>query len=241
MVNDAKTSIAAAISRNVTGSPSLAKNRTVKFYDTEGSCQLNNLGYIFRERIENGDSEVTLKFRGPDRYIADFEDLSATSGSAETKLESDISASSSSNFKVVYSHSTTAPNTRTINNFADINNQFPGFDSDYNFSNSTILDLVGNLTISERVYKGVTIDLGQFDAEISVTLWYTSAPSGSQQPAVAEISFKYADSSADYTKAVVNRAQQSFYALQDLTAWTSPNSQTKTQFVYAYDPAFCGN
>jgi len=238
-IDDAETAIEAAISRNVTGSAVLSKVRDVKFFDTDGSCALRNNGYSFRERIESGDSEVSLKFRSEDRYIADFEDMSATSGSAETKLESDIGISASSNFVVLYSHSATAPNTRTINQMDDINDQFPGFDSDYGFADSSTLDLVGGLTIREHVYKNVDIDLGSIDAEISVTLWYNGTPTGSAAPVVAEVSFKYEDNAADYTKKVVNRAKQAFIALQSLSGWTDPTSKTKTRFVYDYDPSFC--
>lgn len=238
-IDDAETAIEAAISRNVSGSATLSKVRDVKFFDTDGSCTLRDIGYSFRDRIESGDSEVTLKFRSEDRYISDFEDLSASSGSAKTKLESDIGISSSANFVIQYSHSTTAPNTRTINEMEDINDQFPGFDSDYGYANSIDLDLVGNLTIREHVYKNVDIDLGSIDAEISVTLWYNGAPTGSATPVVVEVSFKYQDNSADYTQKVVNRAKQAFLALQDLTAWTDPASKTKTRFAYEYDASFC--
>lgn len=238
-LDDAETAIEAAISRNVTGSESLEKVRDVSFYDTEGDCDLRTRGYSFRERVDNGDSEVTLKFRSPDRYISDFEDLSAASSSAEEKLEADVGASSTSDFNVVYGHSTKAPNTRTINKMDDINDQFPGFDTDYGLSDTLDLDLVGGLSVREHVYKGQTIDLGSIDAEIAVTLWYASVPSGTQSPVVVEVSFKYADSSADYTKKVVNRAKQSFDALRTLTGWTDPNSQTKTAWVYSADPTFC--
>lgn len=235
----AKSTIESAISRDVTSSPSLAKIRDVYFYDTLNSCELNTNGYAFRERVESGSSEVTLKFRSPDRYISDFEDLSASSSQAETKLEADVGINSVSQFKVVYAHSTTTPNTRTINNFKDINVHFPGFEDDYDYSDSLALDLVGNLSIREHVYKGIEIDLGSFDAKLSVTLWYNGVPTGSQKPVVAEVSFKYEDIDADYSKKVVNRAQEAFYALQGMTAWTNPASKTKTRFVYDYDPTFC--
>ncbi|WP_053075769.1 hypothetical protein [Crocosphaera watsonii] len=52
------------------GSLTLAKNRTVKFYDTPGTCQLKKKDLVFRERVENEKREVVLKFRSPDRYIA---------------------------------------------------------------------------------------------------------------------------------------------------------------------------
>lgn len=231
--------VEAKIARDVSGSLSLDKTRTVKFYDTAGSCLLNQLGYIFRDRIENGQSEVTLKFRSADPYIADFEDLSASSNQAETKLEADIGARADNPLVIVYGHSTTSPNTRTINNFEDINVHFPGFDANYGIADSTALALVGNLSIYERVYDGGLIDLGSFDAEVSLTFWYSSVPTASQKPVTVEVSFKYEDASADYTKAVVNRAKQSFDAMQTLSSWNSTSSVTKTQYVYNYNPSFC--
>ncbi|MCU4676956.1 hypothetical protein N7931_15080 [Catenovulum sp. 2E275] len=233
-----ETVVEAAISRDVTGSLSLDKVRTVKFFDTSGSCQLNALGYVFRERIENGNSEVTLKFRSQDRYISDFEDLSSATSGAETKLEADWGINSAG-YKIVYGHSTKAPNTRTINDFKDINTHYPGFENDYGFNDNLALDLVGNLTIHERVYKGAEIDLGSIDAEVSITLWYTSSPSGSQSPFIAEASFKYEDPSADYTQKVVKRAKAAFDSLLTLDSWNELGSTTKTQSVYQYNSNFC--
>ncbi|GIU31887.1 hypothetical protein TUM4637_24190 [Shewanella hafniensis] len=92
-LTDAKQAISNAISRNVTGSWVLTKARQVTFYDTPTSCQLKQLGYIFRDRTSDGQSEVTLKFRSPDRFIADFEDLSSPDNQADTKLEVSIFAS----------------------------------------------------------------------------------------------------------------------------------------------------
>ncbi|WOA31947.1 hypothetical protein [Alloalcanivorax xenomutans] len=234
-----KPAIENAIDRDVSGAISLDHDRQVRFYDTASTCQLRQLGYSFRERVENGDSEVTLKFRGPDRYIADFEDLSSGTNGAESKLEADVGATSTIPFKVVYSHSTKAPNTRTLNRMDDVHAHFPGFQSDYGLDDNLTLSLVGGLTIQERAYRNVDIDLGQHDAEISVTLWYQGIPSGSQSPVVAELSFKYEDPSADYTRKVVNRARQAFDALRGLEQWVEADGQTKTGFVYQYDSAFC--
>jgi len=233
------SAVEAKIGRDVSGSLSLDKVRTVKFYDTAGTCQLSKLGYIFRDRIENGQSEVTLKYRSADPYIADFEDLSASSNQAETKLESDIGAKVDNNFVITYGHSTTSPNTRTLNNFQDINTHFPGFDNDYGIVDSTALSLVSNLSIHERVYDGGLIDLGSIDADVSITFWYSSVPTSAQKPVVVEVSFKYKDSSADYTKAVVNRAKLSFDAMQTLSSWNSTSSISKTQYAYTYNPTFC--
>ncbi|WP_205475361.1 hypothetical protein [Alloalcanivorax balearicus] len=234
-----KPAIENAIERDVSGAISLDHDRQVRFYDTASTCRLRQLGYSFRERVENGESEVTLKFRSPDRYIADFEDLSSATNGAESKLEADVGATSTVPFKVVYSHSTKAPNTRTLNRMDDIHTHFPGFQSDYGLDDTLTLSLVGGLTIQERAYRNVDIDLGQHDAEISITLWYQGTPSGSQSPVVAELSFKYQDPSADYTRKVVNRARQAFDALRGLEQWVEADGQTKTGFVYQYDSAFC--
>jgi hypothetical protein len=227
-LDDAATVIEAAIGRDVTGSESLDTVRTVKYYDTAGSCTLDHLGYSFRERIQSGNSEVTLKFRDADRYISDFEDMSGSNSSADTKLEEDIGINAVSSFNAVYGHSTTESNTRTLNDFQDINVHFPGFDTNYGFSDSTALSVVGR-----------SIDLGSIDADVSVTLWYSSAPAGAAVPIAVEVSFKYADGSADYTKQVVNRAKQSFLALQNLSSWVNLQSITKTKLIYTYNPTFC--
>lgn len=239
LLNDAENAIEQAINRSVSGSPWLEKQRDVSFFDTQGSCELHSRGYSFRERVENGASEVTLKFRSPDRYIADFEDVSSDTSGAETKLESDVGANANVPFKVVYGHSTKAPNMRTINKIKDVNVHFPEFESDYGLDDDLPLSLVGNLSVREHVYHGIEIDLGQHDADISVTLWYQGTPWGTQKPLVAEISFKYEDGSADYTRKVVNRAKASFEALKGLSGWVDSDSKTKTTFVYEYIPTFC--
>jgi len=238
--SQAKTAIENKISRNVTGNMSLDTQREVRFYDTQGSCPLNNMGYSFRERIENGAKEVTLKYRGYDHYITDFEDMSSSVSGAKTKLEDDITRKDNLSFLVVASKSTTVPTSRTINDFEDINTLFTGFKNNYTFSNSQSLQQVGGLTIYERKYDGATIDLGEFDADLEMSLWYTQMPYTGLKPAVVEVSFKYADANADYTKKVVARATLSFSALKGLTQYNAPSSTaTKTQFVYQYQPSFC--
>lgn len=237
---EAKTLLQNRLARDVTGSMYLNKTRQVRFFDTQGSCPLNGLGYIFRDRVENGNSEVTLKYRGYDRYIAAFENVSSNTANAETKLEADIGSNSTQSFNVVYSHSTTAPNTRTLNDFLDIHTHFPSFKTNYGFSDSQALNVVGNFTAYEKVYKGGIIDLGEHDAEISITLWYNGQPNTSNtNPVVVEMSFKYEDPAADYTKKVVGRAAVAFKALKEMTTWTAPAALTKTQYAYQYQPNFC--
>lgn len=235
----AQSQIQSAINRSVSGALAYDRTRLIRFYDAPGSCLLSNKGYIFRERVENGSSEVTLKYRGYDRYIADFEDLSGSQSSAVTKLEEDITSKTGQPFVVAISKSTTEPNTRTLNDFADVNVHFPGFATNYPIANSTALSLVGNFTATERQYSGPVIDLGEHDAELVLTLWYNGTPGSASKPVVAEVSFKYADPAADYTKAVVNRAATAFAALNGMSSWVSTTAQTKTQYAYNLNPSFC--
>lgn len=230
---DLETVIENSIDRSTSGSFSLAKNRTIKFYDTPSTCVLKNNSLVFRERIEDGDREVTLKYRSPDRYIAGHQDMSGTESDAETKFEEDISAL----FQTKYSHSTTQGigSSKNINKMDDPIGLYPDLDK-YNFDEDEALAQVGNVTISEKVYKGPSVDLGNKDAEFSVTLWYTSA--NSITPVVAEVSYKYKDADEDYSENVVTRAKLLFDAMQCMS-WMATNSVTKTAFVYAYDANFC--
>ncbi|BAP39036.1 hypothetical protein AS4_40960 [Acinetobacter guillouiae] len=239
-MQQAKTVIAQQINRTVSGTMRLDKQRQIRFYDSPSSCLLNNMGYSFRERIESGASEVTLKFRSYDHYLSDFSDLSSSTAGAKTKLEDDITQTATQGFLVGSSKSTTVANTRTINKFLDIHTHFPKFKETFAISDNQLLSPVGGLTIYERSYRGVSIDLGEFDAEVDMSLWYTQAPYAGLKPTVVEVSFKYQDPNANYTNKVVQRAAISFSALKSLSNYNAPSStQTKTQFVYQYQPNFC--
>ena len=86
----------------------------------------------------------------------------------------------------------------------------------------------------------VLFDLGEFDADLELSLWYTLLPYGSLKPVLAEISFKYSDPNANFTRKVVDRAALSFSALKGLTQYNaSTSTATKTQFVYQYQSNFC--
>ncbi len=241
-MQQAKNVIAQQISRTVSGTMVLDKQRLVRFYDSPSTCLLNNMGYSFRERVENSASEVTLKFRSNDHYLTDFADLSSPTSGAKSKLEDDITQTATQGFLVGASKSTTVPNTRTLNDFLDIHTHFPGFKTTFGISDSQALSLVGGLTVYERNYTGVVIDLGEFDATVDLSLWYTQAPYAGLKPAVVEVSFKYEDPKAIYTNKVVQRAAMSFSALKSLSNYNAPSTtQTKTQFIYKYQPSFCNS
>lgn len=237
--NVIKANISNAIGRSVNGSLSLNKNRQVAFYDSPSSCVLRSNGYVFRQRSYPNSNEVTLKYRSSDRFISGFEDLSSATNGAETKLEADIGFSNGDNYKVVYSHSTTVPNTRTLNDFKDIHSHFPGFADNYGYSDNLQLAVVGDIHVTEHVFKGAEIDLGSIDAELSVTIWYLGQPSAAQRPMLVEASFKIEDSSATYTQKVVQRAKLALQQLQAVQSWNAIDNTSKTQRIYNAAGNFC--
>ncbi|KAA1164743.1 hypothetical protein EU508_01065 [Pseudoalteromonas fuliginea] len=227
-----------SIERNTSGSLSLNKSRTVSFYDVKGSCDLSHAGYSFRERIEEGDREVTLKFRSADQFIAGGKDLTGTKSGAKTKFEEDISAP----FVSIYSFSTKQEieDDKNLNKMDDPIGLYSGLE-DEDFDEDLPIEKVGNLTVNEYVYEDATVDLGSLDAEFSLTLWYDESQS-TTKPIVAEISFKYEDDNEDYSNKVLTRAKQLFTDMQEDSAVTSFNSEdslSKTATVYQYDSSFC--
>jgi hypothetical protein len=223
------------LSRDRSGSFSLAKDRTISIYDTAGTCLLYNNSLIFRERIENGDREVTLKYRSLDRYIVGYQDMDGIELNAETKFEEDIGAPYVSKF----SHSTTQgiSDGKNLNKLDDPINLYPNHMNQYNFDGDATIVQVGGVTIYEKVYRGTSVDLGSKAGEFSLTLWYTS--STSTTPVVAEVSFRYEDTDENFSENVVTRAKKLFELMQTLGAWNNPNSITKTAFIYSYNPSFC--
>ena len=215
------------------GSLTLAKNRTVKFYDTPGNCQLKKKDLVFRERVENEKREVVLKFRSPDRYIAASLPISGD----KPKFEEDISKPFCSKFSSSAKKKISA--TKNLNKMDDPVRLYPELKK-YNFDLNEAIKEVNGLTISEKVYEGGEVDLGNKDGEFSLTLWYDS-PS-STEPKIAEISFKYKDKTneEDYSETVASGAKKVFTAMQGMSNWVSDKSQTKTSYVYQYGTTpFC--
>jgi hypothetical protein len=82
----------------------IATRRLITFYDTRDRI-LNEARYIFRERrgLDGSDRDITLKFRHPDRYVAQDRNMDASASTeARTKFEEDITAP----FLSLYSFST---------------------------------------------------------------------------------------------------------------------------------------
>ncbi len=232
--NNLETLIHNNLNRASFGSLLLQNDRTVAIYDTAGSCLLYRNHLIFRERVENSHREVTLKYRSADRYIAGHQDMSGSKSDAKTKFEEDISAPFFSKF----SHSTTQSisNSKNLNKLDDPIRLYPDLEK-YDFNDSIPIVKVSGLTVHEKVYRGSFVDLGNKDAEFSLTLWYTDT--SSTDPVLAEISFKYKDKDEHYTEKVTTRAKKLFEAMQSMTNYNSQTSLTKTAYIYKYNESFC--
>lgn len=234
--NDVKTAIQSApLSRTASGSLTFDQQRSVLFYDVPTTCELNNIGYILRERVNSsGSRELTLKYRSIDRYISGAKNVSGNQSGVETKFEDDITAP----YKAVFSNSSkqNISVSKNINYTQDIVDLYPGFSSE-GLWNQLPLAKVGNLTVAEKTYKGGLVDLGSKNGEFTLTLWYTSA--ASITPSLVEVSFWYGDSDEQYTGKVAGNAKLLLEKMQAMTTWPQPNGLTKTAWIYAYQPGFC--
>mmetsp|Transcript_18444 Transcript_18444/g.28554 ORF Transcript_18444/g.28554 Transcript_18444/m.28554 type:complete len:304 (-) Transcript_18444:22-933(-) len=225
--------------------------RTVKMYDTPGSCDLNENSWIFRMRQESGQSdwEGTLKSRSGDRYHTTYrrKDMNrCCNGCTELggKMEEDINLSWASKFS--YSHKCEISSSRNINKLDDISHHWDEMEmvfDDLGWSAESEIDIVSDLTVTECVYEGFEVDFDsggdQEVGEFAVTLWYDS--STGSNPALAEVSFTITSSGSnleDWNEATIMTAHLFWDEMASLTSLDS-NSSTKTAWVYSYDPNWC--
>ena len=209
-------------------------DRTVLYYDSPGTCAVKQAGYSMRERDDSSGRNIELKFGSANETTSANTDVSGSSSKASSKLEDDITPPSNQ----TYSHSTNEPlsNSKNINHLSDINDIFPTthvFDS---ISTQSLVPVSG-LSIHELTFDGPTSDLGQEDADFTMTVWYAN---GSSTPALAEISFEVdVNDDGVFTDKVTSRSQLIFNTIQGMTNWVQSPSSTKTAWVYKYQPTFC--
>ena len=225
--------VSAGLDRTITSSFSKDKTRTVRFYDSPGTCRLRDLSYSFRERVTSGDRESTLKFRSTTSATAANTTITGSSSSAETKFELDVTAANN-----IYSKSTKQPlsNSKNLNKLKDVSDLYPSASS-LNLPAQDAFQIVSNLTVNEITYAGPASDLGQQGAEFTVSLWYVNANDAT--PAVAEASFKVEEKDGDFTNKVTERSTLMFNTMKQMSSWVAANAVTKTNWVYQYQPTFC--
>ena len=193
--------------------------------------------YIFRERrgADGGDRDITLKFRHPDRYVAQDRNMNASgSTEARTKFEEDIK----SPFLSLYSFSTRLKidNDTAFKTLGDIRLLFADVaDKIDKFQDNTKLAPVNRFTARELVLAGATLQVGKtprVDAECGLIVWYDDN-GARNKPVAVELSYRYGNKNEEYGGGVTRRAFETFDALQSkLTKWVDPESRTKTAFVY---------
>lgn len=190
--------------------------RLVRFYDTRDT-RLNTSGYIVRERrsIDNDLREITLKFRHPDRYVAQDRTMRAHGvKQSRTKFEEDIKVP----FISLFSFSTTAgiDNDVKLNRLKDIGRMFPDVPGRLKeFAEDTALVVMNNFTARETVIVGAEIGSAKnpgVRAECALIIWHNTEGKN-RKPVPGEFSFRFGDSDEKYDGRASRRAYDVFGAL----------------------------
>lgn len=213
----------------------IEKERLIVFLDSDAQ-HMRAAGYIFRVRrpLDGKSAEVTLKFRHPDRYVAESRQMKSARLRTETKFEEDVKAP----FVSLYSFSsscalgkTPAPSSLTDVSrlFRDISKRLGKVDGRLTLSE------VNNFTARELVITGATMKVGstpKVECECALIVWYDQNGSAND-PVAVEFSYRYGDEKGRYGGKAARRAFDVFETLQrELTDWIDPNPRTKTAFVY---------
>lgn len=234
-LTDLKASLAAnGFDSSVKKSFAADHDRGVLYYDTAGNCAVKTAGYSMRQRNESGSLDIELKFGSASQATSANTDVSGSSSKAKTKLEDDITPPA----RETFSHSTSEPlsSSKNINKLSDIKDLFPTTKTFDSISGQALVPVSG-LSIHELTFDGPTSDLGQEDADFTMTVWYAN---GSSMPALAEISFEVdVNDDGVFTDKVSSRSQLIFNTIQGMTNWVQSPSSTKTAWVYQYQPSFC--
>jgi hypothetical protein len=213
----------------------ISKQRLVAFLDSRAR-HLCAGGYLFRVRrtLEGSRPEVTLKFRHPDRYVAEARQMKSRRIRATVKFEEDIKPP----FASLYGFSTrgrvgrkNVPDTLDAVSalFPDLPKRLGKIDGSHK------LRIVNGFTAREIVVTGPTLTIGtkpRVEIECALIVWYRHQDT-TNAPVAVEFSFRYGNTNGRYSGKAARRAYKIFEALQHgLTEWLDPNSTTKTALVF---------
>ena len=183
---------------------------------------------------------MTLKFRHPDRYVAESRQMKSRRIQTVAKFEEDIKAP----FVSLYSFSTSGnigkkPVPSTLDDvsrlFPDLSKRLGEVDGRHR------LGQVNGFTARELVITGATMTIGtkpKVECECALIVWYdqnasATAAAAAAAPVAVEFSYRYGDTKGRYDGKAAKRAADIFEMLQrELTDWVDPNPRTKTAFVY---------
>lgn len=232
----------------------VGERRIVRFWDSSG-CPLDTHGFAWRERVDtdaNGaradEVELTLKFRSPDAFLAVGARLTPRrlARDADSKLEEDLGpvavrsgpevlVASPRGVRSQFSRSTkqTMPGNEVPTTLAGIARLYPSFEEELQAAAGRV-EMSSPLDPSpeyrELVYESSKLDLVKdLKARFALTLWYKGAQN-QDDPALAEISFKYEVKNGEVPAEAARRALALLLTMQDLP-WAKPAAPTKTAFV----------
>ncbi len=199
------------------------KQRNIHFLDT-GEGLLATHGFCLRLRrtaaAEDGKSQVTLKFRSPDYFIASGLDLPGSKPKVETKFEEDIAPlavfagqpSIRSRYALSAMQKAAEPET-----LADLWARFPKLKTALKQLGGGITSenqpLVSGPLISEITFSGAAVDFGGgIKANFALSLWNMGKSDG--KPRAAEISFAVKLTEGTMPPILANRALRLFTSMQ---------------------------
>ena len=213
----------------------ISKQRLVAFLDSQAR-HLCRGGYLFRVRrtLEGSRPEVTLKFRHPDRYVAEARQMKSRRIRATVKFEEDIKRP----FNSLYGFSTrgrvgrkNVPGTLDAVSalFPDLPKRLGKIDG------SLKLRIVNGFTAREIVVTGPILTIGakpRIEIECALIVWYKHQDT-TNAPVAVEFSFRYGNTNGRYSGKAARRAYNIFEVLQhNLPEWLEPNCTTKTALVF---------
>ena len=212
------------------------RQRLVAFLDSQAQ-HLWAAGYVFRvrRRLEGGRPEVTLKFRHPDRYVAespsDEEPAHTCGDQIRGRRQSPVHLAVRLLDQGPRRQEGRAAHARCR----------VGSCSRISRSGSVRLTAVSPSCRStasrfeKLVLTGPILTIGakpRVEAECALIVWYEHGHTASP-PVAVEFSFRYGNPGGQYSGKAASRAFNVFEVLQrDLGDWVDPNPTTKTALVF---------
>lgn len=226
----------------------IAKRRLIRFHDARttnagpgAEYRLRSNGYVLRERtnLKGKKREVKLKYRHPDRYVAESRSMKPDNkDEVRTKFEEDVkSIDAAPPFLSLYSFAAKRRIGRQpLEAMRDPVKFFPSLKTWLDtYDKKEPLEPVGGFTAQELVITGGHVSLPPDVAvECALVVWYDQTADPQIQPKVVEFSFRYGDDEESYSGETALAAYRVFARLQEeLTdSWVSRDTPTKTAFVY---------
>jgi hypothetical protein len=209
--------------------------RLTCYLDTAESA-LRQHGFALRLRQETAAAfQITLKYRGADRYLAAAQDLSSAAA-GKTKFEEDILPPFVSKFAHSVSIDTgIMPDLDRMNKVASL---FPGL-QELDIDARAAVKIVNEFKAVEIVRKLCKAQFGGPPTiKACLSFWYLTQ-AAEEWPLVGEFSFDYdmPESAADaealerYPRPAVEGANYLFAALQRQAGWADFKATTKTAFA----------